>query len=59
MFEEPQWEPTPELRIFGVAERLEQRWRKPTFNSWGHLNGWEYEWRGVKHVYSDAPSSLP
>lgn len=45
------FEPTKELRLFGVRERLQQRWRKPIINADGHLDGWEYEWRAVPIVY--------
>lgn len=47
------WEPTCTLRIFGVADALEQRWRKAVMNSHGHLSGWDYEWRIVPHVYGE------
>ena len=47
------FEPTAILR-FAVPPHtttqpptLQQRWRKPTLNPFGHVNGWEYEWRDV------------
>jgi hypothetical protein len=44
------FEPTMYLRIVGVGERLEQQWRKPELNTWGHVVGWETEWRGVPRI---------
>lgn len=53
--EEDEFEPTCVLRIFGVSERLQQRWRRPRYAPppFGHLEGWDYEWRSIPHVYGE------
>ena len=48
------FEPTMELRRFGVGDVLEQRWRKPKIGKFGHVEGWIYEWRAVPHVYGES-----
>lgn len=39
------WEATCILAFENGA--LEQRWRKPIINAFGHISGWDYEWRKV------------
>lgn len=51
--DEDEFEPTMELRIFQIGEVLQQRWRRPILDRWGHLAAWEYEWRAVPHVYGE------
>lgn len=47
------YEPTAGLRFAVPPEtttkppRLQQCWRKPRYNGWGHVEGWEYQWRDV------------
>lgn len=54
------FEPTCELRRFGVGDLLQQRWRRLRLNAFGHVAGYDYEWRAVAHVYSeDRPDHSP
>lgn len=52
-WEEDPWEATPSLRFVTPPTtttkppRLQQLWRKPKLNGWGHISGWEGEWRDV------------
>lgn len=52
------FEPTMELRRFGVGDVLQQRWRKPKIGRLGHIVGWDYEWRAVPHVYGEDATSI-
>lgn len=50
------FEPTAELRFArpptttAEPDRLQQQWRKPKCNGWGHIIGWTTEWRDVPVV---------
>lgn len=50
------FEPTAEMRYLRPPntttkpDRLQQLWRRPRMNTWGHLAGWDEEWRDVPLV---------
>jgi hypothetical protein len=56
MFDDDEFECAGEVRWkwkgrgYGSADKLQQKWRKPTYNEHGYLLGWEIEWRDVPRL---------
>jgi hypothetical protein len=56
------FEPTAELRYLRPPatttkpDRLQQLWRRPRMDTWGHLAGWDEEWRDVPLVIGENAS---